>query len=71
MFNPELSFITDIDTDYRKRRIKEAIYSIINDSINKYDSIDSAWNNILHRQNVKIKQEIEFKKKVNTLKYME
>ena len=71
MFNPELSFIIDIDTDYRKRRIKEAIDSIINDSINKHDSIDSAWNNILHRQKVKIKQEIEFKKKVNTLKYME
>ena len=71
MFNPGLPFVIDVDTDCRKRRINEVIYSIINDSINKHNSIDSALNNILRKQKVKIKQEIKFKKKVNTLKYVE
>jgi uncharacterized FlaG/YvyC family protein len=68
MFKPDLSFIIDSDTDYRRRRIKEAIYSTINHSINKHDNIDIAWNNILHKERPKIKQDIKLKKEFNTLK---
>jgi uncharacterized FlaG/YvyC family protein len=67
-FNPQLSFIIDNDTDYRKRKIKEAIYSKVNESINKHDNIDIAWNNILHKERTMIKQNIKFKKKLNELK---
>jgi uncharacterized FlaG/YvyC family protein len=68
LFNPQSSFIIDNDTDYRRRRIKESIYSEINRSINKHDNIDVAWNNILHKERTTIKQNIEFKKKLNELK---
>ncbi|CAF3257721.1 unnamed protein product [Rotaria socialis] len=71
MLNPNLSFMIDSDADYRKRRIKEVIYSVINNSINKHDNIDNTWNNILHKESIKIRQHIKFKKKINTLKQTE
>ena len=63
MFNPTLAYIIDKDTNYRKRRIKEAVYSIINNSINKHDTIDNSWNNILFKESTRIKETIKFKKK--------
>jgi hypothetical protein len=45
MFDPNSSFAIDFYTDNRRRRrIKEAIYSTINNSFNKHDLIDNAWN---------------------------
>jgi hypothetical protein len=63
MFDPDKAFVVDNETNYWKRRKKEAIYSTINNSINKYDSIDSGWNNILYKETSRrIKEMIELKK---------
>ncbi len=63
-FDPQEAVIIDNETNYWKRRKKETIYSIINKSINKYDSIDAGWNNILYKESKKIKEIIENKQKV-------
>jgi hypothetical protein len=68
MFDPNSAFTIDSDTDFRRRRIKEAVYSTLNDSINKHDLIDNAWNNILHKESTTIKENIKFKMKMNSLK---
>ena len=68
MFNPDSVFVIDSDTNYGKIRIKEAINSTINNSINKHDNIDSAWNNILYKEKTIIKDNIKFKKKLNSLR---
>jgi hypothetical protein len=62
-FDPNKAFIIDNETNYWKRRKKETIYSIINQSINKCDSIDDGWNNVIYKQSKKIKEIIENKQK--------
>ena len=62
MFDPSLSYIVNTETNYRKRRIKEAIFSSINNSINQHKVIDAAWNNILYKEQKFIKDMIKFKK---------
>jgi len=62
-FDPKKAFIIDNETNYWKRRKKEAIYSIMNKSINKYDLINDGWNKILYKESKKIKQLIENKQK--------
>ncbi|CAF5119793.1 unnamed protein product [Rotaria sp. Silwood1] len=62
MFHPEEAFIIDTETNWFKRRTKEAIYSIINESINKHNDIDSAWLHILLKNKEQIKKRIAFKK---------
>ncbi|CAF0966041.1 unnamed protein product [Rotaria sordida] len=42
-FNTNTAFIIDNEIDFKKRRIKESIYSIINDSINRHDQLDERW----------------------------
>ena len=68
MFDPTTSFPIDNEINYRKRKIKEAIYSTVNNSINKHDNIDTAWNNILHKETKPIKEYIQLKKKQNLSK---
>ncbi|CAF5068029.1 unnamed protein product [Rotaria sp. Silwood1] len=62
MFHPEEAFIIDTETNWFKRRTKEAIYSIINESINRHNDIDSAWLHILLKNKEQIKKRIAFKK---------
>jgi len=50
MFDPQEAVIIDNETNYWKRRKKEAIYSMINNSINKCDSIDNGWTNIIYKE---------------------
>lgn len=65
LFDPKSAFIIDNDTDYRRRKIKEAIYSRINESINHHCNIDIAWNNTLYEHRTVVKNNIKFKKKSN------
>jgi hypothetical protein len=62
MFDPKEAVIIDNETNYWKRRKKEAIYSMINNSINKCDSIDNGWNNIIYKETKIIKERIYLKK---------
>jgi len=66
-FDPKKAFIIDNETSYWKRRKKESIYSIINKSINKCDTLDNGWNNLLYEETKKIKQMIKKKQKSNIL----
>ncbi|CAF3770007.1 unnamed protein product [Rotaria sordida] len=58
-FDPNKAFIIDNETNYWKRRKKETIYSIINESINKCDSVDDGWNNVIYKESKKIKEIIK------------
>ena len=62
MFDSSLSYVVDTETNYIKRRIKEAIFSSINNSINQHKLIDVAWNNILCNEQKSIKEMIKLKK---------
>ncbi|CAF1340803.1 unnamed protein product [Rotaria sp. Silwood1] len=57
LFNTEQVFIVEQEKSWNKRRIKETIYSLINDSINKHDRLSEAWDPILF----KVKQQIHRK----------
>ncbi len=48
MFNTEKAFIIGNEINWKKRRIKEAIYSTINNSINRHDEIDKQWTSVIH-----------------------
>ena len=61
-FDPEKGFIIDNEINPRKRKIKETIYSIINESINKHDIIHDGWLHILQHEKTQILRRIETKK---------
>jgi predicted GIY-YIG superfamily endonuclease len=63
MFNPKRAFVIDQEIDRRKRRIKEATYSTINNSINHRDEIDSAWLPLLHERTTTMKNIIGIKQR--------
>ena len=67
MFQPDNEFVVDNETNYWKRRKQEAIYSLINNSLNKCDSIDTGWNNLLCKETKRIKESIKFKKQHHSL----
>ena len=58
LFDTNNAFIIDEEKDYWKRRTKEAIYSIINQSINTHDEINPAWTPILNKFKQQIQQRI-------------
>lgn len=49
----------DEQKDNWKRRTKEAIYSIISESINTHDEINPAWAPILHKAKHEIQRNIQ------------
>jgi predicted GIY-YIG superfamily endonuclease len=61
-FNPSKAFAIDNEIDFKKRRIKESIYSIINNSINKRDQLNESWYPILQNGKNKILKKIQMKK---------
>jgi hypothetical protein len=65
LFDTNDAFIIDEEKDYWKRRSKEAIYSIICESINTHDEINAAWTPILY----KVKEQIQRKIKLNQENY--
>ena len=63
MFDPSKAFIIDNEIDRRKRRIKESIYSTINNAINRRDEIDNLWLPLLYERTTTIKNIIEMKRR--------
>ena len=61
MFDTSKAVVIDNEIDYRKRKIKETVYSNINQSINKHDKFNDAWSNILAKNTESIKKHIRFK----------
>lgn len=61
MFDTSKGVIIDNEIDYRKRKIKETVYSNINQSINKHDKLNDAWDNILAKNTESNKKHIRFK----------
>ncbi|CAF1215941.1 unnamed protein product [Rotaria sordida] len=59
LFDPNDAFIIEEEKDYWKRRTKEAIYSIISESVNTHDEINAAWTPILHKAKHQIQRKIE------------
>ncbi|CAF1545313.1 unnamed protein product [Adineta ricciae] len=59
LFDTNNAFIIDQEKTWTKRRLKEAIYSKINKSINKHDDINEAWNPIMHKAEDQIKRKIK------------
>ncbi|CAF5009225.1 unnamed protein product, partial [Rotaria sp. Silwood1] len=58
LFDVDKAFIKEEEKDYWKRRIKETIYSKLNKSINKHDTINEAWNPILYKSKQYIERKI-------------
>ena len=56
MFHPEEAFVIDTDANWFRRRTKEAIYSIVNESINKHNDIDPSWLPVLQKNRQQIKK---------------
>jgi hypothetical protein len=61
MFDTEKGFIIDNEINWRKRKIKEAIYSIVNNSINRHDEIEKRWTPVSHQSSTTIKNLINKK----------
>ncbi|CAF4638841.1 unnamed protein product [Rotaria sp. Silwood2] len=59
LFDTNYAFIIEEEKDYWKRRTKEAIYSIIIESINTHDEINAAWTPILHKAKQQIQRKIQ------------
>jgi hypothetical protein len=65
MFDLNKAFVIDNEIGWKKRRIKEAIYSTINNSINRKDDINTLWLPLLHESSARIKSIIEIKSRSN------
>ena len=59
LFDTNGAVIIEEEKDYWKRRTKEAIYSIISESINTHDEINEAWTPILYKVKQQIKRKIQ------------
>lgn len=66
MFDTKKSFIIDNEIDWKKRKIKEAIYSKVNNSINRRDEIDKQWTSVLYQASSTIKDLINKKQQNST-----
>ena len=62
MFHPEEAFVIDTDANWFRGRTKEAIYSIVNESINKHNDIDPSWLPVLQKNRQQIKKIIALQK---------
>ena len=58
MFDPSKAIIIDNETDYRRRKIKEAIYSEVLSSINRRDKFSEAWAGVLSKNSETIRKNI-------------
>jgi hypothetical protein len=59
LFDVDEAFIIEEEKDYWKRRIKETIYSKINQSINKHDIINEAWTPVINKAKQYIERKIQ------------
>ena len=61
LFDPTKAIILDNETSYRRRKVKETIYSNIVNSINKHDKLDDTWQIIISKNGDQIRKRIKFK----------
>ncbi|CAF0855192.1 unnamed protein product [Didymodactylos carnosus] len=61
LFEPEKAMILDVETDYRKRKIKESVFSEIVQSINRHDHLSAEWRTIMNKNGDQIRKHIKFK----------
>ena len=61
-FNIKQAFVIEKEINWKVRRIKEAIYSHVNQSINKRDELYKGWIPIMHSATPMIKRSIEQKR---------
>jgi hypothetical protein len=59
LFDVDKAFIIEEEKDYWKRRIKESIYSQVNQSINAHDKLNEAWTPIIHMNKQIIERKIK------------
>jgi hypothetical protein len=59
LFNTEQAFMVKQEKNWSKRKIKEAIYSLVNNSINKHDNLIEAWDPILFKAKKQIQRKIQ------------
>ena len=69
-FNPNEAFIIEQEVNRKKRRIKEAIHSIVNSSINHHDDIDRLWLPLLYASSTTIKSKTNTKRRINRSREM-
>ena len=62
MFDTTNAFIIENEVDWKRRKTKEAIYSIVNQSINKHNEIDPGWLSIITKNSELIKKKIKMTK---------
>jgi hypothetical protein len=62
LFNTEQAFIVEQEKNWNKRRVKEAVYSLVNNSINKHDNLIEAWDPILFKTKQQIQRKIQQQK---------
>ena len=55
----------DNEIDHMKRRIKQSIYSMTNNSINPHDELDRTWLPLIQEATPQIKRKIEIKSKTS------
>ena len=61
LFDPSNAIILDVETDRRKRLLKESIYSDVFQSINKRIILNDAWRTILNKNAGIIRKKIALK----------
>jgi uncharacterized protein YifE (UPF0438 family) len=59
LFNNEQAFMAEQEKNWKKRKIKEAIYALVNNSINKHDNLIKAWDPILFKAKQQIQRKIQ------------
>ena len=60
-FNTSRAITLEKEIDWRRRKLKEAIYSTVYNSINKRDDIERSWLPIIHKYLELIKKKIKYK----------
>ena len=68
-FNTASAIILEKEVNWKRRRIKEAIYSMINNSINRRNDIDPLWFPIIHEKSEPIKKKIKYKQETSKERY--
>ena len=59
LFNTDNAIIVEQEKNWCKRKVKESIYSSINEAVNKRDTISEAWDPILYKAKQQIKRKIQ------------
>jgi hypothetical protein len=62
LFNTDHAIIVEQEKNWAKRKIKESIYSSINEAVNKCITLSEAWDPILYKAKQQIKRKIQLQR---------